>query len=344
MPIVTDHQGCLEYIRSLPINQAPEVYGLHDNADITKDNQEAMQLLSGVLSTQTQISGVTGEADTETMVSRLAAGIGARMPDQFDMDLVAEKYPVLYMNSMNTVLRQELIRFNRLTEVIKRTLRDVQRAIKGQVTMSPDLEEVFVSMSIGRVPSVWDKKSYPSLKPLGSYVNDLLARIEFLQDWIKNDAPTVFWISGFFFTQSFLTGVMQNYARMRKIPIDHLDFEFEITEDSATAEVAPAYGALTRGLFLEGARWSRKTRELVECKPKIMFDVVPIIWLKPGKKSEFMVTPSYDCPVYKTSARRGILATTGHSSNFVMYISFPSSTDASHWINRGVACLCQLDD
>ena len=107
---------------------------------------------------------------------------------------------------------------------------------------------------------------------------------------------------------------------------------------------APEEGVHVFGMHVEGARYDSYTAELAESKPKILFESLPMMHLKPMKIAEYEPPPHYLCPLYKTSERRGILSTTGHSTNFVMMLELPSSKDEAHWIKRGVAALCSLDD
>ena len=59
-----------------------------------------------------------------------------------------------------------------------------------------------------QVPKVWQQVSYPSLKPLGSWINDMNMRVEFMRNWAKHGHPKAYWLSGFFFPHGFITGIL----------------------------------------------------------------------------------------------------------------------------------------
>lgn len=80
---------------------------------------------------QDTLSGGSGGASSDTLVFNVAADILNKIPDNFNLDKANAKYPTLYEQSMNTVLVQEMGRFNNLLMCIRNSLRNVQKAIKG---------------------------------------------------------------------------------------------------------------------------------------------------------------------------------------------------------------------
>jgi len=83
---------------------------------------------------------------------------------------------------------------------------------------------------------------------------------------------------------------------------------------------------------------------LAESFKKELFEVMPTVALIPILKSKYSQAGCYPCPLYKTTQRKGELSTTGHSTNFVLFLDIPSDQNPNHWIRRGVALLCQPDE
>jgi dynein heavy chain len=79
------------------------------------------------------------------------------------------------------ILLQEIIRYNQLLTLIRTSLLSIQMALNGLAIIDIELEDVVNSLIIGRLPLLWSTKSYPTLKSLGSYINDLCDRCQFFK-------------------------------------------------------------------------------------------------------------------------------------------------------------------
>ncbi|XP_059179969.1 dynein axonemal heavy chain 6 [Centropristis striata] len=357
-----------KYIEGLPIIDDPEVFGMHENANLAFQRQETMTLISTILDVNPRSSACHGAKSNDDIVCELAESILAKLPERLDMDEAAETLFVQddngRLNSLTTVLGQETDRFNNLLRVLKMSLVTLQKAIAGLVVMSEEMDRIYTSFLINQVPTHWANSAYPSLKPLASWVRDLTLRTSFIQTWITCGQPKSFWISGFFFPQGFLTGVLQNHARHYNLPIDELNFRFNMVPvyrdqiavcealrslpDNATLHVddelpEPEDGVLVHGMFMDSSRWDDDNMVIEDALPRVMNAMLPVVHFEP--QQNYVPEPGlYHAPLYKTSARAGTLSTTGHSTNFVVTVMIPSNRPSDYWISKASALLCQLDD
>lgn len=127
-----------------------------------------------------------------------------------------------------------------------------------------------------------------SLKPLSSWIDDLNQRINFMNNWIEHGTPDHYWISGFFFPQAFITGVMQNYARKHTIAVDQIIFDFEFCDKLQVSDIKqkPEDGCFVYGMYFEGAQWNKETHLLADSNPKELFSECPIIKMIPVTQND----------------------------------------------------------
>jgi len=102
-------------------------------------------ILDNVLSIQPR-QGAGGGKSRETIIGEIAIQIEEKTPPAFDIEEVQQKYPTDYNESMNTVLTQEIVRYNKLLVIMIEMLAELQKALVGEVVMSEELDSAANSL------------------------------------------------------------------------------------------------------------------------------------------------------------------------------------------------------
>ena len=185
------YESYREYIRSLPINPEPEAFGMHDNANITCDQNEVYAMFRTITSLGGS-GGGGGGSSREEITIEAAKNMFDVLPMPMDEEATQMAFPVDYNESMNTLLCQEQVKFNKLLRVMRRTLYDVQRALKGIVGDVVGLGrccKLYIYSSCSRRMG---SCRIPSLMPLTPWYADLLRRVKFILQWIEFGTPKAF--------------------------------------------------------------------------------------------------------------------------------------------------------
>ena len=218
---------------------------------------------------------------------------------------------------------------NHLTSEMRRSLKELDLGLKGELTITSDMEDLSSSLffdqvhkqkqiiiiipiifNILQVPPSWTKRAYASLNGLSAWYTDLLLRIKELESWTSDfNLPSSVWLSGFFNPQSFLTAIMQSTARKNELPLDRMCLVCEVTKkNKEEMGMAPREGAFIHGLYMEGARWDVNLGTIAESRLKELHPLMPVIHVKAVTQDKQEMRNLYECPVYNTRERGKCIA------------------------------------
>uniref|UniRef100_A0A9L0SSP7 Dynein axonemal heavy chain 8 n=1 Tax=Equus caballus TaxID=9796 RepID=A0A9L0SSP7_HORSE len=336
IPLCKTLDQYFEYIQSLPSLDNPEVFGLHPNADITYQSNTASAVLETITNIQPKESGGGVGETREAIVYRLSEDMLSKLPpDYIPHEVKARLVKMGHLNSMNIFLRQEIDRMQKVISVLRNSLSDLKLAIEGTIIMSENLRDALDNMYDARIPQIWKRVSWDS-STLGFWFTELLERNAQFSTWIFEGRPNVFWMTGFFNPQGFLTAMRQEVTRAHKgWALDSVTIHNEVlrqTKEEITSP--PGEGVYIYGLYMDGAAWDRRNGKLTEATPKVLFTQLPVLHIFAINSTAPKDPKLYVCPIYKKPRRTDLTFIT------VVYLRTVLSPD--HWILRGVALLCDI--
>uniref|UniRef100_F6QQT7 AAA+ ATPase domain-containing protein n=1 Tax=Xenopus tropicalis TaxID=8364 RepID=F6QQT7_XENTR len=335
VPSNLDYQGYHTYIDEMLPPESPIHYGLHPNAEIEFLTVTSDNLFRTLLELQSRDSIIgEGAAQTEEeKVKTVLDDILEKLPEGYNMSDITSK--TADRSPYILVCFQECERMNTLIHEIRRSLKELDLGLKGELAISSEMEQLQSALFFDNVPDTWTKLAYPSTYSLAQWYNDLLLRCRELDTWTQDlSLPSVVWISGFFNPQSFLTAVMQSLARKNEWPLDKMHLTVDVMKKYKEEFSQPAReGAYIYGLYLEGARWDVQNGHIAEARLKAPTPIMPVIFVRAIPNDRQETRNIYECPVYKTKLR---------GSTYVWAFHLKTKEKPSKWILAGVSLLLSV--
>eukprot|EP00003_Mantamonas_plastica_P006669 TRINITY_DN1548_c0_g2_i8.p1 TRINITY_DN1548_c0_g2~~TRINITY_DN1548_c0_g2_i8.p1 ORF type:complete len:4445 (-),score=1771.15 TRINITY_DN1548_c0_g2_i8:52-13386(-) len=343
LPTPTTFDKYTEYITDVFREENPNMFGLHSNSEIGSLKMEGERMLTTILALQSGSGGVQGTETPDVRASAFIREIMDRYPAlPFDMDeLLGRMEPHERNPYVNTAL-QECERMNTLIYEIRRSLKELEQGINGELTMSDAMERLMLSIFNQQVPESWANVAYPSVKSLGSWISDLGVRVAYLDEWSSTlELPVVTNLSLLFSPQSFLTSCLQTAARKHEWQLDQMSIQCEVYKKSMEdllkkaaedpGESSRREGVYVQAGFIEGARYDTVSNSLKEAKSGELHPAshLPVLYLR-AIQGPAEANNIYQCPVYYTP-RRG--------PTYVWTLGLRTTEPAEKWVLAGTAIL-----
>jgi len=231
------------------------------------------------------------------------------------------------------VFYQECERMNILQKVLKASLHELKDGLDGNLSMTDKMVDLQDQLFLDKLPAVWEKVSFMTLRPLASWFENMSARDIQLNEWTSElISPKVTHLNYFFNPMSFLTAIMQQTAIAGSFPLDSMGLLSVVTKrmehDSAARD-----GQHVTGLHMEGARWDIPTGSIDDSKMKELYPKLPVTTISALPNNRLDRKDQHETPVYKTQLR---------GPGFVVAIYLKTKQRCVKWTIAGVSILLDV--
>lgn len=224
---------------------------------------------------------------------------------------------------------------------MSKSLKDVLRALAGEIGLSGPLEALSSSLFNGIVPAMWVNMNPETEKRLGSWMIWFQRRFQQYKEWVDVGEPKVMWLSGLHIPETYIAALIQTACRQRGWPLDRSTLYTKVTKMTQHEDITdrPEFGCYVTGLFLEGAGWDEQQCILKRQDPKVLVTEIPVMQIIPVEVSKLKLANTFRCPVYVTQNRRNAMG-----KGLVMNADLATDEHESHWILQGVALCLNTND
>ncbi|XP_053483492.1 dynein axonemal heavy chain 11 isoform X4 [Ictalurus furcatus] len=331
VPPDLDYAGYHSYVDERLPEENPSLYGLHPNAEIKFMTATSNTLFNTLLELQCRDSvGEEAAQSVEEKVKSVLDDILEKLPEKYSMSELLTK--TTERSPLVLLCLQECERMNLLISEIHSSLTQLDLALKGELSISPDMETLQMALYYNRVPDSWSRLTHPSTNTLAQWFTDVLSQCRELDTWTQDFVlPAVVWLSGLFSPQSFLTAIMQSIARKNKWPLDKMALSVDVTKKTKDDYGhPPREGAYVHGLYMEGARWDMSAGVLSEAVLKDLTPAMPVLYIRAVPADKLELNNTYECPVYQTKLR---------GPTFIWSFHLKTRHPPAKWVQAGVALL-----
>jgi dynein heavy chain len=341
------YEKYIEHIETECPPETPLAFGMHPNAEIDFRTKQCQELFMTLQEIQPR-GGGAGSGGGVTVQEKIQEFMH-RVSDETQLDSnklniddIASKLAEDQRGPYQNAFLQECEYMNALIGAIVGSLAEIELAFKGELTMTEKMEALMGAIFLNQIPAPWAKIAYPSTRGLGSWLDNLKHRLDQLNLWKEDPTkiPNVTFINRLFNPQSFLTAIMQVFAREKQQELNKLTVQTDVLKKVYwEADLPPCKeGAYVFGFQIEGCRWDNALGQLEESYPKRPFSVMPVVNCRAalidttgGAKKDQNV---YNCPVYKTETR---------GNTYVFTAQLKTKQPPAKWTLAGVACIFDVE-